>query len=93
MFGVHKSMIFILNSLCGDISNMSYTGDDGITYTVAPTFENYAFNMQSSPKQQLIALYNTAVAAYPAISYLQPRFYVLPDVALQSIYVPTPASK
>lgn len=82
MFGIHKSMIFILNSLCGDIMNLSYTGKDNKTYQAAPTFEDYSFGLLSSPKSQLIDLYNTAVAAYPAISYLAQRFQDLPDVAL-----------
>ncbi len=82
MFGIHKSMIFILNSLCGDIMKLSYTDKKGNTYAVAPTFEDYPFGLLSSPKDQLIALYKAAVAVYPAISYLEPRFPVLPDVAL-----------
>jgi Ferritin-like len=82
MFGIHKSMIFILNSLCGDIMNLSYTAKDGKTYQVAPTFEDYPFGLLSSPKSQLIDLYNAAVAVYPNISYLAQRFQDLPDVAL-----------
>lgn len=83
MFGIHKSMIFILNSLCGDITGMTYVSpEDGETYVVAPTFEDYPFGLLSSPKSQLISLYNTAVAAYPKISYLGQRFQDLPDVAL-----------
>lgn len=81
MFGIHKSMIFILNSLCGDIMKLSYFLN-GKTYYAAPTFENYPFGLLSSPKQQLIDLYNEAVAVYPAISYLGQRFQDLPDVPL-----------
>ena len=85
MFGVHKSMIFILNSICGDIMNLPpYTAPDGKSYTVAPTFENYAFSTASSPKAQLIDLFTTAVAAYPAIKYLGQRIQDLPDVPLHS---------
>jgi hypothetical protein len=82
MFGIHKSMIFILNSLCGDIMGLSYTAPDGKTYTAAPTFEDYPFGLLSSPKSQLIDLFNAAVAVYPTISYLAQRFQDLPDVAL-----------
>lgn len=81
MFGIHKTMIFILNSICGDIQGLTYT-KDGQTYTGVPTFENYPFGLMSSPKSQLIALYNTAVALYPTISYLQQRYTDLPDVPL-----------
>ncbi|MBX2905883.1 MAG: ferritin-like protein [Taibaiella sp.] len=82
MFGIHKSMIFILNSLCGDIQGLSYTGADGKNYTACATFEDYPFGLVSSPKQQLIDLYNEALAVYPTISYLAQRFQDLPDVAL-----------
>jgi hypothetical protein len=81
MFGIHKTMIFILNSLCGDIQGLMFE-KGGKTYIGAPTFENYPFGLMSSPKSQLIALYNTAVALYPTISYLQQRYTDLPDVPL-----------
>lgn len=82
MFGIHKSMIFILNSLCGDIMNLTYTNDKGVVLQAAPTFEDYPFGLLSSPKSQLLALYTEAVAATPAIAYLAQRFQDLPDVAL-----------
>jgi hypothetical protein len=81
MFGIHKTMIFILNSLCGDIQGMSYFLN-GQTYQASPTFENYPFGLLTSPKAQLIQLYNNAVALYPTISYLEQRFQDLPDVPL-----------
>ena len=83
MFGVHKSMIFILNSLCGDIQGLSYQDKEGNLFTAAPTFEDYPFGLVSTPKSQLIDLYNIAVQAYPTISYLQQRILDLPDVPLQ----------
>jgi len=83
MFGVHKSMIFILNSLCGDIQGLTYKDQEGNLLTAAPTFEDYPFGLVSSPKSQLIDLYNIAVQAYPTISYLQQRILDLPDVPLQ----------
>ena len=81
MFGIHKSMIFILDAICGDIKGLSYFLN-GQTYNAAPTFENYPFGLLSSPKSQLIGLYNDAVALYPTISYLGPRINDLPDVPL-----------
>lgn len=74
-------MIFILNSLCGDIQGLTYS-ENGQVYTAAATFENYPFGLLSSPKQQLIDLYNKALALYPKISYLEQRFQDLPDVPL-----------
>lgn len=82
MFGIHKSMIFILNSICGDIMKLSYTGPDGKYYAAAPTFEDYTFSKLSSPKSQMIDLFNKAVAVYPAIAYLGQRIHDLPDVPL-----------
>jgi hypothetical protein len=81
MFGIHKSMIFILNSLCGDINKLTYNMD-GQTYIASATFENYPFGLMGSPKSQLLQLYANAVAVYPAISYLSQRFQDLPDVPL-----------
>jgi hypothetical protein len=85
MFGIHKSMIFILNSVCGDIMKLKYkVHEDGkeIEYVAAPTFEDYPFGLISSPKSQLIDLYTAAVTVYPTISYLGQRVQDLPDVGL-----------
>jgi hypothetical protein len=85
MFGIHKSMIFILNSLCGDIMKLSYTSPvDGNVYAAAPTFEDYPFGLLSSPKSQMIDLFTAAVAVYPTISYLSQRILDLPDVPLHN---------
>jgi hypothetical protein len=81
MFGIHKSMIFILNSLCGDINKLTYNMN-GQTFQAAATFENYPFGLLSSPKAQLLQLYANAVKVYPTISYLSQRFQDLPDVPL-----------
>ncbi len=83
MFGIHKSMIFILNSLCGNIMSLSYKHTDGMEYSATATFENYNFTPLSRPKAQLEELYELAVAAYPAIEYLGYRIYDLPDVDLK----------
>jgi ferritin-like protein len=82
MFGIHKSMIFILNSLCGDIMKLKYK-HDGTEYYASPTFENYNFSPVARPKVQLQALYTAAVAVYPSISYLGVRIDDLPDVDLK----------
>ena len=81
MFGIHKSMIFILDALCGGMQSFTYFLN-GQYYNAAPTFENYPFGLLSSPKSQLIELYQNAVALYPAISYLEDRINDLPDVPL-----------
>jgi hypothetical protein len=92
MFGIHKSMIFILNSLCGVINTMQYEVN-GTIYNAAPTFENYSFKPKEgnifsaglSPKTQIIDLYNTMMEAYPTNSSLEGlkiRIHDLPDVAL-----------
>jgi hypothetical protein len=83
MFGIHKSMIFILNSLCGDIMKLRYKSSEDIEYNAAPTFENYPFSPLARPKSQLQDLYKAAVAAYPSISYLGDRINDLPDVDLK----------
>ncbi|MGK4568967.1 ferritin-like domain-containing protein [Flavobacterium sp. 3HN19-14] len=83
MFGIHKSMIFILNSLCGDIMKLQYTAADGKQYYATPTFENYNFSPVARPKAQLQNLYAAAVAVYPGISYLGVRIDDLPDVDLK----------
>jgi hypothetical protein len=83
MFGIHKSMIFILNSICGDIMKLSYKAPDGKVYAASPTFEDYPFGLVSTPKSQLIDLFTAAVAVYPTISYLGQRIQDLPDVPLQ----------
>lgn len=81
MFGIHKSMIFILDALCGSMKGYSYFLN-GQYYNAAPTFENYPFGLMSSPKSQLIQLYNNAVALDPTLSYLGVRINDLPDVPL-----------
>lgn len=81
MFGIHKSMIFILDALCGEIRALTYA-TEGQTYNAAPTFENYHFGPKSSPKQQIVDLYNAAVKLAPGLNYLGQRINDLPDVSL-----------
>ena len=82
MFGIHKSMIFILNSIISALNGYTYKAADGKHYTIAPTFEDYPFGLFSSPKQQLVALYNTVVVNFPEIAYLGGRINDLPDVPI-----------
>ncbi len=83
MMGVHKSMIFILDWLCGTINGYTYTdAKTGVTYTCAATFQDYQFGLMSSPKSQLLALFANALTYYPSLSYMQVRFDSLPDVSL-----------
>lgn len=83
MFGIHKSMMWILGSLCGELPGMTYVGSDGKQYNAAPTFEEYSFSAASSPKSQIIELFETAVAAAPGIAYMKQRVYDLPNVPLE----------
>ena len=83
MFGIHKSMMWILGTLCGTLPSMKYIDKSGFERNAAPTFENYSFNTASSPKQQIIDLFNQAVAAYPGIAHIEDRIHDLPNVPLE----------
>ncbi|UAA39000.1 ferritin-like protein [Paraneptunicella aestuarii] len=83
MFGIHKSMMWILGTLCGTLPGMKYIDKDGFQRNAAPTFENYSFNTASSPKQQIIELFNQAAAAYPGIAHIKDRIHDLPNVPLE----------
>lgn len=80
MFGIHKSMIWILSGLCGDMMNMKYvqtTKGVNKKYLAAPTFEDYNFKgSKKSPKEQLIELSNAAGGSYTDL------INVLPDVSI-----------
>jgi hypothetical protein len=88
MFGIHKSMIWLLDNLCGTMSGLSYTGNDGQTKSVAATLEDYDFATSSSPKSQIIALAGIAMASSSIVSQtLLDRIKDLPDVPLESYLV------
>jgi hypothetical protein len=76
-------MIFILNSLCGDIMKLKYHREGYGECYASPTFENYTFSPLARPKAQLQDLYSAAVSVYPAIAYLGYRVDDLPDVDLK----------
>jgi hypothetical protein len=83
MFGIHKSMIWVLGSLCGDMMKLKYTtmeGKKAVQYPAGPTFEDYTFSKSTSPKQQILKLAQKSVDA-GGKSYID-LINVLPDVKL-----------
>lgn len=83
MFGIHKTMLWILSSLCGEMTGFKYIGKDGREYTATATYDEYKFSAASSPKSQIIELFNKAVAGYPNIAYIEQRILDLPDVSIE----------
>ncbi|QQX79612.1 ferritin-like protein [Shewanella sp. KX20019] len=83
MFGIHKSMLWILSSLCGEMTGLKYLGSDGQQYTATATFEEYQFSSASSPKSQIIELFNQAVGVNDGIAYLGQRIHDLPNVSIE----------
>lgn len=82
MFGIHKSMIWILNSLCGQLAGMTYKKGKQ-EYAVAPTFEDYDFTQSElTPKAQLIGLANETMATYSdgSFDWVLPLIEAIPDV-------------
>lgn len=97
MFGIHKSMIWLLNVLSESMATMVYREDKSTTLKrVAVTFEDYDFGKSShSPKEQILALAKELVGVeYEVESYgvtsktvivsqgTYDRMSDLPDVAL-----------
>ncbi|MFT6779683.1 MAG: hypothetical protein ACJAV1_003626 [Paraglaciecola sp.] len=83
MFGIHKSMLWILSSLCNTMNTFKYIGKDGQEYVATATYEEYQFSASSSPKSQIIELFNQALGAYEGIDYIKERIHDLPDVSLE----------
>lgn len=88
MFGIHKSMIWVLSGLCGTMAGMSYYNADG-KQAVSATFEDYDFAMSSSPKSQIIELATIANTALPGVisQGVIDNINDLPDVPLESYLV------
>ncbi len=88
MFGIHKSMIWLLDNLCAKMTGLTYIDPSNEVKTATATFENYAFSKASSPKSQIIALCKEAMKAGKVVTntHLQ-RIEDLPDVALESYLV------
>lgn len=85
MAGIHKTMMWILGSLCETIVTMTYTDKDGTVRNAAPTFEEYAFNAASSPKSQIQALCATMLAENPDMrTNACKRIDSLPDIPLNA---------
>ena len=57
MYGIHKSMIWLLSEFGNGINGQSFTRN-GVTYAGAVTFENYTFEDQPNvrPKEQMMVL-------------------------------------
>lgn len=95
MYGVHKSMIWLLSQFGRDLTNLQYE-KDGKMYTAALTFEHYDFYKKENvrPLQQLIDLAWKAAKHWPKkegwivdgdySNYL----LALPDVGLDHSYTP-----
>ena len=83
MFGIHKSMLWILSSLCNTMNTFKYIGKDGKEYVATATYEEYQFSASSSPKSQIIELFNQALGAYEGIDYIKERIHDLPDVPIK----------
>lgn len=104
MYGIHKSMIWLLSAFGAKISKESFD-KDGTTYQGALSFEYYDFGaIQASPKQQIIELAEELATfdhAAPGLtvgrgtrkgwSWLiedKSFLYALPDVGLDHSVVP-----
>lgn len=88
MFGIHKSMIWLLDNLCGTMAGLSYTDSSGEKQTVAATLADYDFDASSSPKSQIIDLAGIAMASSSIVSEtILNRIKDLPDVPLETYLV------
>jgi len=57
MYGIHKSMIWLLSDIGNAMRGYSYKNTEGKTYTASLTFEHYDFSVSTeSPKAQMIQL-------------------------------------
>jgi len=75
-FGMHKGMIFILSTLCDQITGIPLPWGG----VAGPTFENYVFGPATSAKAQLIALYNLIPACMNPNPNVLARIQTLPDM-------------
>ena len=88
MFGIHKSMIWLLDSLCQSMAKLTYTDSSGEQQNVAATLEDYEFNPASSPKSQIIDLAGIAMASSSIVSEgILSKIKDLPDVQLEAYLV------
>jgi hypothetical protein len=86
MFGIHKTMIWLLNVISdGMASNLTYKDANGEEQRVAATFEDYDFSKsEDTPKEQIIALAKIAMNAKGTIinQGIMDIILDLPDVSL-----------
>lgn len=94
MYGIHKSMIWLLSGVGNSINQYTYA-NGGQTYAGSLTFEYFPFEDQlSSPKAQILDLVNKLAIADPTNwGWLtQPKYDnywpSLPDVGLDHSVVP-----
>ena len=96
MYGVHKSMIWLLSGVGNTIRTYNYTNPtDGQTYAGALTFEYFDFAANpGSPKEQILALVDQLAVADPhnwgwmADPKYDSYWPALPDVGLDHRVVP-----
>ena len=85
MFGIHKTMIWLLDNLAGTMSGFTYVNSSGKESRAPITFEDYPFDKSTSPKSQIIELAKEAMKATTAVGQsVMDRIQDLPDVPLES---------
>ena len=85
MMGIHKTMMWIFGQMCeSHMATYQYIGADGRSYHAAPTFEDWSFHTESSPKQQIVELWRKAYSYDPSLRIVGNRILDLPDVPLQA---------
>ncbi|MEP0262876.1 ferritin-like domain-containing protein [Dokdonia sp.] len=86
MFGIHKTMIWLLNTISDSMAGLTYTDPkDKTTKCVSATFEDYDFSKSTaSPKEQVIALGEIAMKVKNSIinQGVLDIIHDLPDVEL-----------
>jgi hypothetical protein len=92
MFGMHKSMIWIVSEFCNMIRKWDYTSANGDTYNVGAVFRPYAFASTSSPKAQMVELCrkmvelagkNPEYGTAKSFEWLEEYIQTLPNVSLE----------
>ncbi len=84
MMGIHKTMMWIFGQMCeSHMATYQYIGADGQSYHAAPTFEEWSFHTESSPKQQIVELWSKAYSYDSSLRIVGNRILDLPDVPLQ----------
>ncbi len=95
MYGIHKSMIWLLSGVGNQINAYEYE-IDGVKYKGSLTWEGYTFDTKTSPKSQIMDLVKELAAADPAEDAwgwavqagYDNYFPALPDVSLDHKVTP-----